>query len=95
MTSNTPSLELVKHVNALLPEDGLTDEQVNRVIVAYQAVHEGAPIGTVMLDPVSGDVAKRVVIDGVHKWQVISEGGLKFDTRPVLEGWVSVSAPGV
>lgn len=86
MTSNTPSPQLVSYVTASLG-DGLTEEQVNRVIVAYQTASAGAPLGTVMIHPDTGVVAKRVNVDGVHKWQIVDDGTLQFDERPTLDGW--------
>jgi len=91
--SNTPPNALVAHVQALVGDDDLSEEQVSRVIVAYQAVYSGAPVGTVMLNPGTGDVAKRVAVQGVHKWHVIGDDGVSFDTRPDLEGWDVVRRP--
>lgn len=92
--SNTPSPELVSHVNALVADEELTDEQVNRVIVAYLAVHSGEPVGTVVRQ--GSTLAQRIDQDGVHIWRVMnSDGSLTFDTRPTLEGWDVVSRPEV
>ncbi|QZT61234.1 hypothetical protein [Mycolicibacterium austroafricanum] len=93
MTSNTPSAELVSHVKSLVGDEDLSSEQVNRVIVAYQAVYAGAELGTVMMNPKTGAIAKRVDVDGVHKWQVLDDGGMSFDTRPTLDGWELVPRP--
>lgn len=86
--SNTPSAELVAQVKAIVGDDALTVEQVNSVIVAYQAAHAGAEVGTVAINPTTGAVAKRVSVDGVHKWRVLDDdGGVSFDARPELDGW--------
>lgn len=85
--SNTPTKTLVARVKTLVGDDELTTEQINRVIVAYQNVFAGAEVGTVMMHPDTGAIAKRVAVDGVHKWQILSDGGTVFDTRPTLEGW--------
>ncbi len=90
--SNTPPNALVSHVQSLVGDD-VSEDQINRVIVAYQAVYAGAPVGTVMINPETGDVARRVAADGVHKWQVIGADGVSFDTRPDLEGWDVVRRP--
>jgi hypothetical protein len=92
MTSNTPSAELVAHVQALVGDD-VTAEQVNRVIVAYHAAHDGEPVGTVRMNPVTSEVAQRVDMDGVHKWRVLGvDGTLGFDTRPTLPDWDLVTS---
>lgn len=88
--SNGPSAELVAHVRAAVGDDGLTAEQINRVITAFQAAHEGAELGTVMIHPETGAVAKRVSVEGVHKWRVMDDDGFSFDTRPTLVGWDTV-----
>lgn len=87
--SNTPPEGLVEHVKTLAAEDDdLTSEQVNRVIVAYQSVYDGEPVGTVRVDRTTGAVAQRDVIDGVHKWRVLTPGAdPHFDTRPSLPDW--------
>lgn len=87
MTSNTPSPELVAHVQALVGDE-VSEEQVNRVIVAYQAAHDGEPVGTVRINPVTNELAQRIDVDGVHKWRVLGvDGTLGFDTRPTLPDW--------
>ena len=86
MKSNTPAAQLVKHVKTLMGDE-LSEEQINRVIVAYKATFEGAAVGTVMMNPDTGAVAKRVDVDGVHKWQVLGDNGMSFDMRPDLPGW--------
>ncbi len=92
--SNTPSAELVAQVRALVGDDGLTNEQISRVIVAYQAAHAGATLGTVAINPATNAVAKRVSVGGVHQWKVIDDdGGVSFDTRPDLEGWEVARRP--
>lgn len=89
--SNTPSNALVERVRALLDDEEVSEDQINRVIVAYEAAHSGDPVGTVLLNPETGATARRVSVDGVHKWRV-DDGEVSWDTRPTLEGWTVVRA---
>jgi hypothetical protein len=92
--SNTPSKAIVEHVKAAVAEDGLTAAQINRVIAAYKAAHAGAAVGTVAINDATGAVAKRINADGVHKWQILTDSGSSFDTRPQLDdGWDVVRRP--
>lgn len=72
----------------------IVKEVVNRSIVAYQTIHEGEPLGTVRRNKETGDVAQRVDIDGIHKWQVMyARGGNGYDMRRSLPDWELVFSP--
>ncbi len=72
----------------------LSADQVKRVFAALDAVKEGAPVGTVAVDPKSGACACRVSDGGVPCWVVVSaDGGTHKDMQPTLSGWNVVHEP--
>lgn len=74
---------VVSTVSSQLPD--LTDEQVQQVIQAWNAVRAGEPVGTVKVCPTTGNVAHRVSIDGIHMWQITTPDGQQWrDTVPTL-----------
>lgn len=73
--------------------DGLTAEQVNTVLSAWNAVRQGAAIGTVLRDPATGHVAHRVDAAGVHQWRCSgTDGAVWSDMQPTL-AWGVLYSP--
>lgn len=75
--------DVVAAVNAHVP--GLDQTQISAVIEALNKVREGADLGVVMRDPVTGSVAHRVDADGILVWRVSEPGGGTYtDMQPTL-----------
>ena len=69
----------------------VTDEHVSMVLAAWNNVINGEAVGTIKLDPLTGNLARRVSEDGVHKWKVTAaDGGTWSDMQPVLPGWTVI-----
>lgn len=67
--------------------DGITEEQVQMVLDAWEAVKAGPAVGTVLVKG-DGSVAVRVSEDGVLIWHVTGlDGSRSKDLQPTLEGW--------
>jgi hypothetical protein len=65
--------------------DGLTTEQVQAVLTAWNAVRQGDPVGTVLFDPVTKAIAHRVEVEGVQMWRCSApDGGQWNDMQPTL-----------
>ena len=70
----------------------VTTEHVAMVLTAWNAVINGEPVGTIKLDPVSGNLARRVSESGVHQWKVTAtDGGMWSDMSPTLAGWTQLN----
>lgn len=75
-------------VKAVVAMTDLTADQVRQVLTAVEAVHKGAPVGTILEDPATGAVAHRVDEGGVIFWSCTSpDGGYWRDMQPQLKGW--------
>ena len=82
---------IVTAVAAQLPE--ITEEQVSMVLSAWNTVQNGEPVGTIVTDPDTGNVAVRVSESGVHVWRVTApDGGSWSDTQPTMSGWTVIRA---
>jgi hypothetical protein len=69
----------------------VTEDVVRRVFASYDALLEGAAVGTVVKDPETGAVAVRVAGDGVPRWQVTTVSGDSWvDMQPTLDGWETI-----
>lgn len=93
----TPTPGVVQAINDHLgPESGVSTEQINLVLNAWNAVKTGDPVGTIVKDPATGAIAHRVDSDGVHLWRVSAPDGTQWaDLSPTLPGWeVLVSGTG-
>lgn len=53
-------------------------------VAAAQEVAGGDPVGTIRLGD-GGELAKRVVRDGLPVWQVTDEDGVHYDAAPTLD----------
>jgi hypothetical protein len=91
----TPTPAVVQAITSHLGESaGITGEQVNLVLNAWNAVKTGDPVGTIVKDPATGAIAHRVDSDGVHMWRVSAPDGTQWaDLSPTLPGW-DVLVPG-
>lgn len=91
----TPTPGVVQAINDHLgPESGVSPEQINLVLNAWNAVKTGDPVGTIVKDPATGAIAHRVDSDGVHLWRVSAPDGTQWaDLSPTLPGW-EVLVPG-
>ena len=78
------------------PDIPITQEQISLVLGAWNDVQQGAALGTLMRDPVTGAIAHRVSNDGRHLWRVSSPSGDRWDDlNPTLPGWDVISVPTV
>lgn len=91
----TPTPAVVQAITSHLgPDAGVTTEQVNLVLNAWNAVKTGDSVGTIVKDPATGAIAHRVDSDGVHMWRVSAPDGTQWaDLSPTLPGW-EVLVPG-
>lgn len=77
---------MVASVSAQLPE--VTEEHVRMVLETVDRLSEGRPVGTVLIEPGTGNVAVRVSRNGIEQWQVTAaDGGTWADLQPDLDGW--------
>jgi hypothetical protein len=78
-------------VHAISTQMGdLTEEQVHRVLEAWNHVRAGDPVGTVRRGP-AGEIAHRVDHEGVHLWRVSAPDGSQYnDLQPTLP-WPELS----
>lgn len=75
--------EVVAALNSHVPD--LSEVQISAVLDALNKVREGADLGVVMRDPVTGAVAHRVDAEGILVWRVSEpEGGTYTDMQPTL-----------
>lgn len=66
----------------------VTDEHVAMVLKALYLVQNGDPLGTVLTDPDTGEVALRVAVGGVHQWRITSpDGSSRIELGTTLPGW--------
>lgn len=78
---------LVRSVSDQLRES-VTEEQVKMVLEAVERVQSGDPVGTVLEEPGTGNVAVRVSESGVLVWRVTGlDGSVSADTQGTLAGW--------
>lgn len=91
----TPTPQVVQAISDHLGSDsGISADQVNLVLTAWNAVKTGDPVGTIVKDPATGAIAHRVDSDGVHLWRVSALDGTQWaDLSPTLPGW-EVLVPG-
>jgi hypothetical protein len=76
--------EVVEQISSHLGE-GVTTEQVQTVLAAWNAVRQGAAVGTVLRDSVSGALAHRVEANGVQMWRCTGVDGTQWnDMQPTL-----------
>jgi hypothetical protein len=88
MINDSVVTQIVKNVNG-----DVTEDVVRRVFAAYDAILEGAPVGTVVKDPKSGAIACRVSESGVPLWRVTAlDGSVWRDVQPQL-GWDVIAEP--
>jgi hypothetical protein len=82
---------LVRAVTAQVAD--LNEEQVKAVLAAVQRVQGGDPVGTVLEEPGTGNIAVRVSDQGVPYWHVTSlNGGISNDQQGTLPGWTVLKA---
>lgn len=100
MTEPTPASEpeiqnsahVAEAINAHIGGGSLSQEQINLVLGAYNAVRQGEPVGTIMKNTETGAIAHRVETDGVHLWRVSLPNGEQWtDLSPTLPGWDTLS----
>lgn len=92
-TPRGPRLTSTTEVSSVVANHvkGLTPEQVQAVLDAYNAVQEGDPIGTVRRHE-SGSVAVRCEQDGLHVWKVtLLDGGQYNDLSAI--NWPVLGKP--
>lgn len=83
------SPSLIAAVSAQLPD--VTEEHVGMVLTVYEAVISGPALGTVLLDPPTGNIAMRVAVGGIHQWRITSpDGGTWADMAPTLPDWIVI-----
>lgn len=81
---------IVATISAQCPE--VTDEHVAMVLEAWNTVLNGEPVGTIKLDPESGNLARRVNENGIHQWKITApDGGMWSDMSPTLPGWTKLN----
>lgn len=69
----------------------VTDEHVAMVLEAWNTVLSGEPVGTIKLDPSTGNLARRVSENGIHQWKITApDGGQWSDLQPTLAGWTKL-----
>ena len=82
---------IAETVAAQIPNEDITPGVVTAVLEAYNAVKQGAPLGTVVLNPGNGQIALRFNDGGIHKWKVTSPDGSQWeDHQPTLAGWTVI-----
>jgi hypothetical protein len=82
--------EIVQRISNHIGES-ITDQQVNDVLHALNLVRAGDPVGMMKLSQ-DGAVARRVEVNGVVQWKVISPDGSSYnDLQPTLPGWVDLT----
>lgn len=82
---------LVASISEQCPE--VSDEHVAMVLSAWNTVLEGEPLGTIKLDPATGNLARRVSENGIHQWKITApDGGMWSDLQPTLPGWNVLSS---
>jgi hypothetical protein len=82
---------LVRAVTAQVAD--LTEEQVKAVLTAVQRVQGGDPVGTVLEEHGTGNIAVRVSDQGVPYWHVTSlNGSISNDQQGTLAGWTVLKA---
>lgn len=81
-------------VSAVATQTGMSPEDVRVVLAAQTATLAGKPEQTVQRDSASGDVAVRVVRDGIPGWWVVtqSDGSAVWDLNPDKE-WAELYTP--
>lgn len=78
--------DLVTVVADQLPQ--INEEQVAQVLTALNNVYDGPPVGTILHNPSTGEVAHRVSQNGVLIWRITDpQGGFSGDHRPTLDGF--------
>lgn len=84
---------LVGVISAQVEE--VTDAQVERVLTALNSVYEGPPVGTIMQNVETGEVAHRVSQEGVITWRVTGTNGEVWGAHPPnLPGnWTTLYTP--
>jgi hypothetical protein len=76
--------EIVARISSAV--EGLTPEQVNAVLEAWNHVREGDPVGTIRRDKETGAVAHRVDAEGLHLWRVSTPDGDQYNNlEPTLD----------
>lgn len=75
--------------------EGVDAEQVALVLAHLAAIQGGEPLGTIKRDPVTGHVATRIDLNGIHKWQVMvpNTGEQWYDNQPTMPNWDVVYSP--
>ncbi len=82
---------LVRAVTAQVAD--LNEEQVKAVLAAVQRVQGGDPVGTVLEEPGTGNIAVRVSDSGVPYWHVTGlDGSVSNDQQGTLPGWTVLKA---
>ena len=67
---------------------GVTEEQIKSVLLAWDVIRNGSPVGTIMFNPADKAVAYRVSEDGFPLWSVAQLDGTTYrDLSPTLVGW--------
>lgn len=87
-----PTDETLEQIAQIASEqdEPLTRNQVAAVLAAYKNILEGDAIGTLRRNPANGDLAMRVVDNGLHLWRVMPANGdpIYNDLQPTLVGWI-------
>lgn len=78
-----PHPEIVHRISNQM--DDITDEQVQRVLAALNAVKGGDHVGTIRRNEKTGEVAHRVEELGTHLWRITHPDGSTYnDLQPTL-----------
>ena len=84
---------LVRAVTAQVKEH-VTEDQVKMILEAVERVQSGDPVGTVLEEPGTGNVAVRVSDSGVLVWRDTGlDGSVSVDTQGTLPGWNLLKSP--
>jgi hypothetical protein len=71
----------------------MSEEQVKAVLSAVQRVQGGDPVGTVLEEPGTGNIAVRVSDQGALYWRVTGlDGSVSNDQQGTLAGWTVLRA---
>lgn len=86
--------QIAANVAESYPDSNVTPDVVTAVLDQVSAAQElaaGAPVDTRMINPTTGDTAKRVLRNGIPQWRITRDatGATDFDWSPELgDGWI-------
>lgn len=83
---------VVERINGVT-DSSVTPEQIRAVLAALNHTNAGSPVGVVLQDPASGNIAVRISQDGLEMWRIIAlDGGVWNDMEPTLP-WKTIAEP--